>query len=192
MIMKKKCIVTAIIMIIVIALLIILKFLKKYDLSNSPSVYNLNTEYKKGKYINIISKEIYPEKLRNFLNVKRIPFSIVDEYNSGFDSISFFKYEAYTELFNQLFDKNRNDYEDCPVTNNFKSKFGNNLFEYFKLNDYNDSDVDCGISDKEKTLRVTEAGDFNLGEPGYIFYHHFHYVLDDEGNVDDVIFDYTE
>lgn len=63
---------------------------------------------------------------------------------------------------------------------------------YFRFNDVNDSSIDCGISDIDKTLKITEAGDFNVGEPGYINYHHFHYILDDDGNVDDIIFDYTE
>lgn len=188
---KKRLVLFFVIFILIIVGIYFLKNMR-FDINRSPSEYKLDMAENKGKYVEHIKKYIKPEKLCNFLNIEHIDFFYIEEYNTGNDALEWFKYEAYTELFYQMFDKNRNGYDDCPVTENFKNKFGRNLFEYFKFNNIEDSAIDCGISDKEKTLRVTEAGDFTVGEPGYIYYHHFHYTLDDEGNIDDIIFDYKE
>lgn len=164
----------------------------RYDINESPKKYILKIEAQQKEYIDFIRKYIKPEKLSNFLNIDEIHFSFICEYESGEKSLDWFKRECYKEMFYQMFDKNRKNYDDCPVTKEFANKYGANLFEYFNFQNVHDSEISCRISDKNKTIVVTEMGDFNLGEPGYIYYHHFHYILDDEGNVDDVIFDYTE
>lgn len=190
--MKKKYI---IILLIAIAISIFCVFYickKHYDITEPPKKYVLKTDSEQKKYVSFIKNYIKPKKLGNFLNIKRIHFSFINEYENGNDALEWFKYEGYKELFYQMFDKKRNGYNDCPVTDNFKNKFVNNLFKYFKFEDVDDSEINCILSIDDKKIEITEMGDFNLGEPGYIFYHHFHYVLDDEGNVDDVIFDYTE
>lgn len=187
---KKILIIFLILVLLVIAAYVVKKH--QFDVNKSPADYNLNTMKNKSKYLEFVKKYIEPKKLGNFLNVEYVDFFQVEKYDSGIDSLKWFQYEAYTELFNQMFDKNRKGFDDCPVSEKYKNKFGNNLFEYFKFSNVSDSSIDCGITTKDKILDVTEAGDFNLGEPGYVYYHHFHYVLDDEGNVDDIIFDYTE
>ncbi len=183
-------------MIIVMAIIVYFFIVRNnevsYDINEPPSKYALSTIDEKTNYTNFIKKYLKPDKLSNFLNVQRIHYEIIKKYDIGSDALNWFRYEAYTELFYQLFDKNRSSFDDCPVTSNFKVKFDKNLFKYFKLNDADDGTVSCGIDIDNMVLNVEEAGDFVAGEPGYIYYHHFHYILDEEGNVDDVIFDYTE
>lgn len=178
--------------IIIASAFIVAKNRINYDINESPSKYSLSSVRERTDYTNFIKKYLKPSKLNNFLNVQKIHYEVVKKYASGIGALNWFKYEAYTELFYQLFDKNRNNFDDCPLSSNFKLKFKNNLFDYFNLNDVADCTVSCGIDMKNNVLNIEEAGDFVVGEPGYIFYHHFHYVLDDEGNIDDVILDYTE
>lgn len=178
--------------IIIASAFIVAKNRINYDINESPSKYSLSSVRERTNYTNFIKKYLTPSKLNNFLNVQKIHYEVVKKYASGIGALNWFKYEAYTELFYQLFDKNRNNFDDCPVTENFKQKFKPNVFHYYKFNDAEDSSVNCGIDDDALQLSVNEAGDFIAGEPGYIYYHHFHYTLDEEGNVDDIIFDYTE
>lgn len=178
--------------IIIASAFIVAKNKINYDINESPSKYSLSSVRERTDYTNFIKKYLKPSKLNNFLNVQKIHYEVVKEYASGTGALNWFKYEAYSELFYQLFDKNRNNFDDCPVTDDFKKKFDKNLFIYFNLVDSNDSLVDCHVDRQDLTLDVDEAGDFIAGEPGYIYYHHFHYTLDEEGNVDDIIFDYTE
>lgn len=133
-----------------------------------------------------------PQKLAKFVNYNELHIQGYNDKADGFTILNQMKFNGYTNMFDSLFDKNRIDFDDCAVTNGFKKKFKPNLFYYFKFNDAEDSSINCGVDDDALLLDVTEAGNFEVGEPGYIFYHHFHYILDEEGNVDDVIFDYTE
>lgn len=192
--MKKKCFIIVLILASILAALVYVFLLRKhnYNINEPPKKYILKTETQQKEYIDFIKSYIKPAKLGGFLNVERIHFSFINEYDTGTASLEWFTYEAYKELFYQMFDKNRTSYNDCPVTNSFVEKFDKNLFEYFNFINVEDCDIGCLLFDDEKRIEITEAGNYNLGEPGYILYHHFHYTLDDEGNVDDVIFDYTE
>ena len=95
-------------------------------------------------------------------------------------------------LFMSMFDKERTNFDDCPVTNNFKEKFTENLLKYFNLIESDDCESNCLLNREDKEITVEVYGNFKNTEPTYWITHHFHYTLDDEGNVDDVIFDYTE
>ena len=43
-----------------------------------------------------------------------------------------------------------------------------------------------------KEIIVEAYGNFKNTESTYWTTHHFHYTLDDEGNVDDIVFDHTD
>ena len=90
-----------------------------------------------------------------------------------------------------MFDKERKGFDDCPVTQKFKDKFKTNLLEHFNLIISDDCESDCLLNIEEQKLEVEVYGEFENTEPTYTKTYHFHYTLDDEGNVDDVIFDNT-
>lgn len=55
-----------------------------------------------------------------------------------------------------------------------------------------DCESNCLLNNEERYLTVEVYGNFKNTEPTYQMTHHFKYTLDEEGNVDDIIFDYTE
>ena len=90
------------------------------------------------------------------------------------------------------FSNNQINFDECPVTKKFKEKFNDNLLNYFNLNESEDCGSMCSLNRKDKEIIVEVYGNFKNTEPTYWTTHHFHYTLDDEGNVDDVVFDYTD
>ena len=192
--MKKKSKLVYFILVIGIIIVIcpIWKLNKSYDINASIKSVKINNSEELKKYHGFLLKYISPKKLANFSNYNDISVVGYTEKANGYTVLDDMKYDAYRRMFNRMFDKDRENFDDCPVTDSFKKKFNTNLFKYFDLKNSDSSLVDSSLDKENKTLDVTEAGDFVAGEPGYIYYHHFHYVLDEEGNVDDVIFDYTE
>ena len=165
---------------------------QRYDMEQSVKAVKIVNKTDLQKYYKYILKYMKPSKLSNFSEFTDVYLKDYTEKATGYTVLDDLSYDAYKRLFNGMFKKNRINYDDCPVTDNFKKKFDKNLFIYFNLVDSNDSLVDCQVDRQDLALDVEEAGDFIAGEPGYIYYHHFHYTLDEEGNVDDIIFDYTE
>lgn len=102
------------------------------------------------------------------------------------------EFKGYEILFNSMFDRERTNFDDCPVTEKFKQKFNINLLEHFDLIESDDCKSICSLYIENKQLVVEVYGNFKNTEPTYWTTHHFNYTLDKEGNVDDVIFNYTE
>ena len=98
------------------------------------------------------------------------------------------EFDGYECLFKSMFDKTRTNFDDCPVTENFKNKFNTNLMQYFNLIE----SEDCLLNREDENITIEVFGNFKNTEPTYWTTHHFKYTLDDEGNVDDIIFEYTE
>ena len=164
----------------------------KYNIEDSVKSIEMSNDEEYKRYLKFIRQYISPAKLVNFVDFRDLYLGDYNEKATGHTVLRQMKFYAYKELFNELFNRERTNFDDCPVTENFKQKFKPNVFHYYKFNDVEDSSVNCGIDDDALQLSVNEAGDFIAGEPGYIYYHHFHYTLDGEGNVDDIMFDYTE
>ena len=105
------------------------------------------------------------------------------------------KFKAYKMMFVSLFDKSRTNFSDCPVSDNFKNKFNVNLIDYFNLYAADDYNVNCNLDMENKNFTIEiygiEGYSENL-EPNYSNTYNFHYALDDEGNVDDIILIETE
>ena len=67
--------------------------------------------------------------------------------------------------------------------------------DYISFSQYNDTATGHSIKNqmiKDKEIIVEVYGNFKNTEPTSWTKHHFHYALDEEGNVDDVVFDYTD
>ena len=163
---------------------------KKYDIDKVFSSYNLEEE--RDDYLDSIKKYIYPQKLRIFIDNDYITFSQYKDTATGNVIKNQMIFKGYKMLFTSLFDKERTNFDDCPVTENFKEKYNTNLLYYFGLNASDDCDIICSLDTNEKTFVIEVYGNFKNTEPTYWKTHHFHYTLDNDGNVDDVIFDYTD
>ena len=192
--MKNKKIVFITIFVVFLVIVIIgvlmIKNNSVYDINKPIINYDLNNN-RRDDYIEYLKKFIQPEKLREYIYNDYITFSQYTDSATGHTIKNQMEFKAYKSLFTSMFDKERKNYDDCPVTDNFKKKFDKNLLYYFNLNESEDCGSMCSLNRKDKEIIVEVYGNFKNTEPTYWTTHHFHYTLDDEGNVDDIIFDHT-
>ena len=185
---KKNLIFIIIVVIVLIVLAMISK--RKFDVNQKIATYDLKNE--KDYYLNYLRQYIYPIKLRDFIYNEAIAFSIYNDNATGKSVISQMEFDGYECLFKSMFDKTRTNFDDCPVTENFKNKFNTNLMQYFNLIESEDCESNCLLNREDENITIEVFGNFKNTEPTYWTTHHFKYTLDDEGNVDDIIFEYTE
>ena len=193
--MKNKKIVFITIFVVFLVIVIIgvlmIKNNSVYDINKPIINYDLNNN-RRDDYIEYLKNFIQPEKLREYIYNDYITFSQYTDTATGHSIKNQMIFIGYEILFTSMFDKERNAYNDCPVTDNFKKKFDKNLLYYFNLNESEDCGSMCSLNRKDKEIIVEVYGNFKNTEPTYWTTHHFHYTLDDEGNVDDIVFDHTD
>ena len=180
------------ILILLIVFIVTVKESNKYNISKPIRSYDLLNVKVKNDYLEFLKQNIYPEKIRKFIDNDFVPTSLLNDFDTGNEMIDLMKFNGYKYLFKSLFDKNRIDFDDCPVTETFKKRFNTNLFNYFNLEVSDDSTVNCMLNYEDNSVAVEVYGNFKNTEPTYWTTHHFKYTLDKDGNVDDVTFDYTE
>lgn len=117
-----------IIALFVISVIIISKNKKKYSIDENISNYNLNNE--KMQYLDYLKGFLKPIELQKFVENGFINLSLYESDATGHDVIKELYYEAYENLFKYVFDKTTSNFDDCPVTSAFKSKFNTNLIQY--------------------------------------------------------------
>ena len=188
---KFKIIIMLSLIIIIFAIFLLTKKRNSYDLEDKIVKYDLNIYQNKEKLIDYLKEDIKPIKIRNFIDSKDVSTSILNENATLKDVLHLTNFIGYKMLFMSMFDKNRTNFNDCPVTENFKEKFKTNLLEHFNLIISDDCESDCLLNFEEQKLEVEVYGEFENTEPTKGKTYHFHYTLDSEGNVDDVIFDNT-
>ena len=189
---KVFIIIIATIIITIICLMIYKNRKEKFNINTQISEYKLSDPIVKDNYIDYLKQFIKVEKLNKFIKNDYVALSPMSETSIGKDVIKAMEFVGYKELFMSMFDKERINFDDCPVTKNFKEKFNTNLIDYFGLKISDDCESDCLLNIDNKEIMVEVYGNFKNTEPTCGKTHHFHYTLDDDGNVDDVIFDYTE
>lgn len=161
----------------------------EYSLEEQPIKYNVYTEKGRKEYYKFIDKYIQPIKLKKFINFDRIYLDEPYLYGNGQDVIDYIKFEGYTNLFKNMFDIERTNFEDCPVTIKFVEKFNMNLSKIFGIN-YDE--VWVNTSTLKQTIKVEARSGISLdGEAEYSMLYRFKYTLDEEGNVDDVILEHV-
>ena len=191
--MKNKYImIIIVILILLIGFIVTVKESNKYNINKPIRSYDLLNVKVKNDYLEFLKQNIYPEKIRKFIDNDFVPTSLLNDFDTGNEMIDLMKFNGYKYLFKSLFDKNRIDFDDCPVTETFKKGFNTNLFNYFNLEVSDDSTVNCMLNYEDNSVAVEVYGNFKNTEPTYWTTHHFKYTLDKDGNVDDVTFDYTE
>lgn len=188
---KKVLLVSFVILVIFI---IILSVTKKntYDIEKAVVEYDISNDKIKYEYLDYLKKQLNPQKLSNFIDNDYIYLENYNKNANGYSVIREMTVEGYSNLFISMFDKERVNFDDCPVTEKFRKKFNNNLSSYFGLMNEDDAQINCILDYNESKIELKEYSNFKNFEPTVIYNYYFHYTLDDEGNVDDVIFDYTE
>ena len=188
---SKKMVIIIICIVVIIGLMLIGKG-RDYNVNSEIGAYNLKDEKIKNEYLRYLKKIIKPQKLVKFINDDYIFVDEIASEKTGNEVIKIMKYEAYGRMFNEFFNRKRNNFDDCPVTVKFKNKFNKNLYDYYELNDDDDILVNCNYDNENNEIIVIAYSGFKNTEPTHQSTHHFHYTLDSDGNVADVVFDYTE
>ena len=188
---KRYMIIVVLIITIFIALFYI-NTVKTFDIKMEIKNYQLTNSQVKDNYMNYLKKYIKVNKLMDFIINDYVALSPMSETATGEDVIKAMEFVGYKMLFKSMFDKTRTNFDDCPVTEKFKEKFNTNLLEYFDLKASEDCESNCLLNREKQEVIVEVYGNFENTEPTYQNTHYFHYTLDSDGNVDDVIFDYTE
>ena len=189
---KFRSIVIVCLAIIIVIMLLLSRKQENYNLEDKIKKYDLNVFQNKEKLINYLKKDIKPVKIRNFIDSKYVSTSVFNEDATIKDVLQLTNMIGYKMLFMSMFDKTRTNFDDCPVTEKFKEKFNTNLLEYFNLIASEDCESNCLLNREKQEITVEVYGNFENTEPTYQNTHHFHYTLDSDGNVDDVVFDYTD
>ena len=194
MVKNKRIIIIGFIIVLISIILFMLhkKNENNYDINTELGKYDLNNKAIEYDYLNYLKSTIYPIKLRKFIDILYVNYERYKENATGKVVKNQMEFLGYKFLFNSMFDKERKNYDDCPVTDNFKKKFDKNLLYYFNLNESEDCESMCSLYRKDKEIIVEVYGNFKNTEPTFWTKHHFHYTLDDEGNVDDIVFDHTD
>ena len=156
-------------------------FINKYDITKPISSYKLDKKTEK-QYLKFISQSLTPKLLRNFINYETIALDELNTTSTGYDVLEKIKYNAYTQLFESLFNKKRLNFDDVPVTSKFRQKFKNNLADAFNIK----NEFECGIFMDTKTLNVREYVPIDI-ENEKIIQFKFIYELDCDGNIDDIV-----
>lgn len=171
--------------IIVFVFILYYNMYNRFDINVSPNNYNLKNTQEAKKYFDFILRQIEPKKLRRFIefNDAIIKADYTDS-STGFTVIDSLKVSGYQNMFNEMFKKDQSDYDNYPVTNRFKDKFSNiGLYKYFELSG---DELYCEISLNNEIL-IEEYCDVSLdGTPKYIIEKTFLYILDLNGNVDNI------
>lgn len=179
----------------ILAIYIVLLFVMKksiYDIDKAVVEYDISNDKIKYEYLDYLKKQLNPQKLSNFIDNDYIYLENYNKNANGYSVIREMTVEGYSNLFISMFDKERVNFDDCPVTEKFRKKFNNNLSSYFGLMNEDDAQINCILDYNESKIELKEYSNFKNFEPTAIYNYYFHYTLDDEGDVDDVIFDYTE
>ena len=179
----------------ILAIYIVLLFVMKksiYDIDKAVVEYDISNDKIKYEYLDYLKKQLNPQKLSNFIDNDYIYLENYNKNANGYSVIREMTVEGYSNLFISMFDKERVNFDDCPVTEKFREKFNNNLSSYFGLMNEDDAQINCILDYNESKIELKEYSNFKNFEPTSIYNYFFHYTIDSEGNVDDVIFDYTE
>lgn len=179
----------------ILAICIVLLFVMKksiYDIDKAVVEYDISNDKIKYEYLDYLKKQLNPQKLSNFIDNDYIYLENYNKNANGYSVIREMTVEGYSNLFIAMFNKERVNFDDCPVTEKFRKKFNNNLSSYFGLMNEDDAQINCILDYNESKIELKEYSNFKNFEPTSVYNYFFHYTIDSEGNVDDIILDNTD
>ena len=157
-----------------------------YSLEEQPIKYKVNTKKGREEYFEYIKQYIKPIKLLSFVTEKDLTSL---EYNTnGNEMLKWLVKVGYINMIESMFDTSRANCEDCAVTKKFLEKFNTNLNDYF---DIGGEENWIEVYTTDKIIKYTKRWNIMLdGEAEYAMLYRFKYMLDEDGNVDDVILEH--
>lgn len=181
-----------IIFIFIIMLFFYYKHLNDFDINNSIGHYNLDDENICHEYIKYLKSQMNPKQIVNFVDDNEIILSFYNKNATGKNIILQMKQIGYKNVFNYIFNNDNYDISKIPITKNFIDKYKVGLKNYFSFAKTFDIYCECTVDINDNTLVVHEMSNFYIGEPLSEKYHHYHYELDDNGNIDAIVHNYDE
>ena len=184
--------ISLLILILIIAFILYNKNKNKFDINNSISDYNLSDANIRNEYIEYLKSKMEPKNIINFIDNDEIILDFYNENANGNNIIMQMEQLGYKQLFNYLFNNDYYDLSKVCITEKFSEKYIEGLRKYFNFKEVSDNYNECVVDINNHTLVVNEMSEFVIGEPKYVKYHHFHYTLDESGNIDDIELSYKE
>lgn len=186
---NKKFVLMAIAIVLVVIFIIFYANNKKsviFDLNNTVYSYELSTAKEENEYKKFVFQNIKPEKLKNFIEYNDVDISGYAEKATGETLLHDFTYKAYRNLLESLFSINRTNFDNCPVSSIFLSKYSKNLSKEFNMHGEENYLLDFDFYEHKFNIedRWNIAKD---GEAEFAELYHFSYKLDDDGSIDEII-----
>ena len=177
---------------------------EEIDLNKSFSYFNITTNDELHGFLKLVGKNLVPSSLSKYIDYENeTGFSINgynwDAKNNLYEVLDMLSSIAYRNLLKQLL-YNKVNYDEAPLTEHFKEKFDSAkgiLYDYGL--EIGSQEFYWVVCDYEKKYFVVETnkGDEIIEniDKWYIYsqdYHYFNFVLDEEGYLDDIVFDHIK
>lgn len=172
---------------------------EKIDLNKPFSYYHITSDYELHSLIKDISKYLRPKKLQNYVDYEM--YSSRDNWNVDETLneflINWLPRQTYRNLLRRLL-YNQVNYDEAPLTEHFKEKFKENeciLYDYgIEINNQAFHWVEYDYDKKYFAVETNKGSEINeIIDRLYIYsqdYHYFNFILDEEGYLDDIVFDH--
>ena len=163
---------------------------EEIELNKPFSYYNITTNAQLHSFLRLIGKNLAPKSLSKYIDYEnQTGFSINGytwyAYDNLYEILNMLNVIAYENLV-KLIIKNEVDYDEAPLTNQFKLKLNN---ENSVLNKHDFRNYPWQIKHFYLNKRSFVITKYN-GEAQDEYY--FDFVLDEEGYLDDIILDHIE
>ena len=158
----------------------------EYNLVEKSRNFGVDTKIDRDKYFEYLINNIENDKIKEYIYQR----DFYDEYSgmNGSTILKLLTSNAYRNFFEAIFNKNVNDFSNCPVTEKFIKKYKQNLVEYFNIKG---EEFWVSTETDKQIIKVEARSGISLdGEAEYSMLYRFKYTLDEDGNVDDVILEH--
>ena len=172
---------------------------EKIDLNKPFSYYHITSDYELHSLIKDISKYLRPKKLQNYVDYDLYSLKYFDwnKINNMNEILINMPKGTYANLLEQLL-YNQVNYDEAPLTEHFKEKFKENegiLYDYgIEINNQAFHSVEYDYDKKYFAVETNRGNEYaEVIDRLYIYsqdYHYFNFILDEEGYLDDIVFDH--
>ena len=177
---------------------------EEIDLNKPFSYYNITTNAQLHSFLRLIGKNLVPKSLSKFIDYENQTGFSINGYNwyaydTLYEILELLKDVAYDSLIKGL-KSNNVDYDEAPLTEHFKEKFNEDkgiLYDYgLEINNQEFYWVDFDYKKKYFAVETNKGSEIIESiDKLYIYsqdYHYFNFILDEEGYLDDIVFDHIE
>lgn len=182
--------------------IVVMETKEKYDFTKPIEELHLGKLDNYVDYVTELSKQLKPIELRELVT---IDINYVADYQrsyygkqeNGKQIFLELQYECYKELLNRVTTPN-SDWTGLPLTENFRNKYNEKesvvgRLKYLQHSNYGMSMSGFSLDNKKFAMIYSQWEDNKYGGNEEVeYFDWYNFVLDEEGYLDDVIFDHTE